>query len=167
MQDPGTKLSYSAIDVDPMGVTVLFVDRFRRAIKNIHWRVDAATKWFSVQTIDELNSVTIYSCLRFQVFELVDQFISQDVIGIQRQNPGRLDVCLCQTERPLILMSVESSLKESGLRKRPSNDRRFVIAETVDDHNVVGPGQLPHCSLEIRSFVVSKNEWCDLIRSEE
>src|SRR5690349_24508976 len=142
MQDPGMKISYSSIDPDAVRMTILFIDRFRCTIKHIHWRIDPTTKSFPVQTIRELNCVTIERWLGLQALQFVDQLIGQDVIGIERQNPGRFDLCLCQTEVPLILMSVESSLKEPDLRIRLSNDLRFVIAETVDDNYVPGPGEL-------------------------
>jgi hypothetical protein len=60
-------------------------------------------------------------------------------------------------------MSIESSFKQSGLGKRLSDEGGVVVAETVNDYDVPGPGQLSHRSLEIRSFVVSEDEWRDLI----
>src|SRR4030095_10097484 len=98
--------------------------------------------------------------------ELLNQFVSEDVIRIERKYPWSLNCRMFQSEVPLLLMRIEYTLKGSHLTKLLYEGKRFIGTETVDQDDVAGPTQLSQTALDIWRFIVSEYEGCDLIEHQ-
>jgi len=60
-------------------------------------------------------------------------------------------------------MAVEHTLENAHAWKRRRYFQCVVVTETIDHDDVARPGETLECASNVRCFVVSENEWRDLI----
>src|SRR5688572_21704475 len=81
------EVAYGATNLNPMSVPILAIDRSRFTEQHCNRRIDSAAYWYSVDAISEARAQSGGVRVGCEVCQFAYQFRSQNVVGIQTQNP--------------------------------------------------------------------------------
>ncbi len=117
VQQRCVQLFYRTIDNHALRVSVLNVRRRFTSIQHGHGRIDAAVQFFAVDAVDKVCTIAGGVCVGVEIFEFGDRVAGEDVIGVEREDPGSLNTRFAQAKLPLIAMAVKSALNDSDVRE--------------------------------------------------
>ena len=161
MIDDAAQRHYLAIDVDFVPMPLLPIVPAIPAIENCSRRVEGTSQGTAVNAVNKPGTIAGDGLARNQRPQLVDQFIAQLVIGVERQNPRTLDMDQAEIALP---GEVDEFMHEyRNPRMAAQNLQGSVGAAAVDHDDALRPSQLGERALDIGHLVTGEDQRRDLI----
>ena len=98
--------------------------------------------------------------------QLVDAFVGEDVIRIERQHPFGSDTGLIDRVIPLPLMAVEGTHEQPRIVELPHEHSGTIGAAAVDNDDLGRPAQALENACDIGLLVVGEDDRRDLIEAQ-
>src|SRR4030095_1779524 len=141
-------------------MTVVVVPRAIPTEQNRVRGVNRTSQRSTKNSIFKLGFITINIFCRPKLVKLIDQFWRQFVVRVQRENPRGSD--LVDAKIPLGRMSIELTLEHCDVWMRSlCYCHGFVRAETIHQHDPLGPLQRSDCSPDVLALVAGEDKRSD------